>query len=147
MCKIKNLPFLLLFFFSVTAKAQTDLSAKTWFYIDTSLYTKTNLVELGTTIDKLKAKAMAEQKYFYVVRCLNYTMRIADLKTEDSLYFKNSSFIDEMLLQPQQPKQLQYALHLMQASRLKIGSLWVWLEPGARSSAIFRVPQLKITDS
>jgi len=120
MCKLKNLSFLLLLFFSVTAKAQNDFSAKTWFYIDTSLYSKTNLVELSTTVDKLKTKAIAAQKYFYVARCFNYNMRITDLKTEDSLYFKNSSFIDEMLLQPQQPKQLQFALHLMQASRLMI---------------------------
>jgi hypothetical protein len=118
MRKIFSLSLLLICFSSLSLRAQTAFATQTWFGIDSALYTKTNLIDLLATVQNLKTKAIAEKRNLLVARCLNYEMQIADKKTEDSLYFKNSAFIDEMLRQ-QQPKELQFALELMQAARLK----------------------------
>ncbi|MGC4101094.1 alpha-2-macroglobulin family protein [Ferruginibacter sp.] len=104
--------------FSLNIHAQTELNAKTWFEIDSSLARKSNLTTLRLRVTGLYLQALLNNQYLHAARCLNYRLRIDDLKNEDSLYFKNSAFIDSLLQQPQHP-QMQYALHLMQAARLK----------------------------
>src|SRR5260221_14483287 len=48
---------------------------------------------------------------------------------------------------PARQDRVRRKIDWQQASRLKIGTLWLRLEPGAGSSALCRVPQLKIADS
>ncbi|WP_448634580.1 hypothetical protein [Pedobacter panaciterrae] len=45
-------------------------------------------------------------------------MLIKDLKTEDSLYFRNSAFIDSLLINKKSSTLLKTAMHLMQARRV-----------------------------
>jgi len=100
--------------------AQADFSAKTWHFIDTSIAKRRNLVNLTVIINELQQKAMAAENYFYYGRCLDYKIQLADQRTEDSFYFKNSAIIDTLLLQKQLPSTAQYVLHLMAAKRLKL---------------------------
>ena len=118
MIKLKFTLALFFLLFSVTGSAQTDFSAKTWHFIDTSIAKKRNLADLNVLLNNLEKKAETEQDYFNYARCLNYKIQIKDLKTEDTLYFKNSAFLDTLLLQKQLPPQTQYALHIISAKRL-----------------------------
>lgn len=97
--------------------AQHDFSARTWMYIDTSITFKRNLRDVEDVVKQLEQKAWQEKKYFYAARCLQYQVMIKDQTTEDSLYLQNSARLDEQLA-TQLPPAYQYALHLLQASRL-----------------------------
>jgi len=118
MRKLKH--FIVVFLLSACSvlNAQTDFSASTWMLIDTSISRQSNLTDVAELVENLKAKALAEKKYFHAARCYNYLLQITDRKTEDTFYFKNSAFIDEMLLQKQQPAEMLLAMHVMQAYRL-----------------------------
>ncbi|NOT51529.1 MAG: TonB-dependent receptor plug domain-containing protein [Chitinophagaceae bacterium] len=114
----KRIYVLLLFFTAaLVATAQNDLSPRTWFYIDTTIASKRNLNDLDNIVSSLHNKAIQEKNYLAAARCIMYRINIADLRTEDSLYFKNSAIIDT-LLSNNQPPLYSYALHLLQAKRL-----------------------------
>lgn len=119
MGKPKYLVIIFLLGISFSLSAQNDFSAGTWHFIDSSIAKKAKLGDLLLTVNNLGKKAWQEQKYFYAARCLNYRMLITDLRTEDTLYFKNSSFIDSLLVQTGLPEDMQYSLHMMQARRVK----------------------------
>jgi|CXWL01.1.fsa_nt_gi uncharacterized protein YfaS (alpha-2-macroglobulin family) len=108
----------IIFFYPVLLFAQNDFSAKTWHFIDTSITKKAKLDDLLSIVNTIKIKADQEQKYFYSARCLNYRMLIADLRTEDTFYFKNSAFIDTLLQETGLNNTMRYSLHLMQAYRI-----------------------------
>ena len=118
MRKLKH--FIVVFLSSACSvlNAQTDFSDSTWLLIDTSISRQRNLTDIAELVESLKTKALAEKKYFHAARCYNYLLEITDRKTEDTFYFKNSAFIDEMLVQKQQPFEMLLALHMMQAYRL-----------------------------
>ncbi len=119
MGKPKYLVIIFLLSISFSGSAQNDFSAGTWYFIDSSIAKKAKLGNLLLTVNYLEKKAWQEQKYFYAARCLHYWMLITDMRTEDTLYFKNSAFIDTLLAQTGLPEVMQYSLHLMQALRVK----------------------------
>ncbi len=117
MCKSKGLLTGILLF-SLRCYSQGDFRSSTWHHIDTSVLKKKNLSEVYNLVQRLKQKALAESNYYQTAHCYYYEMLIADQRTEDSLYFRNSSFIDSILLQPGVKKDLLVTMHLMQAKRL-----------------------------
>ena len=106
--------FLFLFFSSYSQ----EFSINTWRYIDTSIERKKNLLEVSTLVQQLKQKAISEKEYFQMARCYYYQMLITDQRTEDSLYFRNSAFIDSILKIQGSHAELKLAMHLLQAKRL-----------------------------
>lgn len=51
-------------------------------------------------------------------RSLYYRMKITDLKTEDSLFFKNARYMDSVLNNSRSPLLLQLVMHLLKAQRI-----------------------------
>lgn len=55
-----------------------------------------------------------------LARAYYYEMLIKDVKTEDSLYFRNSAFMDSLLLSSRSSAVLKAVTHLMQAKRVSL---------------------------
>nr|WP_084407054.1 MG2 domain-containing protein [Pedobacter panaciterrae] len=111
---------ILLAFLNVsTALSQVlDLSDTEWAKIETSIREKKELVTALHALNEKKEESILNGNDIALARCWYYTMLIKDLKTEDSLYFRNSSFIDSLLINKKSSPLLKTALHLMQARRL-----------------------------
>ncbi|WP_288884176.1 MG2 domain-containing protein [Pedobacter panaciterrae] len=105
------------FFNASTAFAQTDLNDE-WTNIENSIRTRTQLEETLKTVNSKKEESIRINNDIALARCLYYAMLIKDLKTEDSLYFRNSSFIDSLLINKKSSTLLKTAMHLMQARRV-----------------------------
>jgi len=108
---------LILLFSSLGASAQV-IDIFSWKEIENSIRSKTHLEETLREVSREKEKFAQAGDDLSFSRCWYYTMLIRDLKTEDSLYFKNSSFIDSLLSDKKSSAQLKNVLHLMQARRL-----------------------------
>jgi hypothetical protein len=89
-----------------------------WRYIDTNIAKKNNLSDLNSLLQQLKQKTIADKNYFQTAHCYFYQLLISDQRTEDSFYFRNSAFIDSLLMVPSTPAELQMPLHLVMAKRI-----------------------------
>ncbi len=107
--------FLLL---QLVSRSQADFSPKTWQHIDTSITAGKNLRDIHDLVRDLQSKAVQQKKHFHTARTWYYQLRMTDRLTEDSFYFRNSFFIDSLLMTPGLPKELQLSLHLLMGKRL-----------------------------
>ena len=110
----------LFFFFTLfhlSGYSQVDSEAM-WRYIDTNIAKKKNLSDLNSLLQQLKQKTIADKNYFQAARCYFYQLVISDQRTEDSFYFRNSAFIDSLLMMPSTPPELQMPMHLVIAKRI-----------------------------
>ncbi|HEX2629540.1 MAG TPA: MG2 domain-containing protein, partial [Chitinophagaceae bacterium] len=114
MSKYLAIAFLLL---QLNAYSQQP-TANTWRYIDSSLIVQKNIGDIDSLVRQLGAKAMADKNYFTAARCYQYRITIADMRSEDSFYFRNSAVIDSVLQTSNADPSLQLAMHLLQAKRL-----------------------------
>ncbi|MEO8403783.1 MAG: MG2 domain-containing protein [Chitinophagaceae bacterium] len=112
------LAVLLCLFHCKSVFAQNDFSPKTWLSIDTSIEKRNNLRDISGKVDVLLAKAMNEKKYVQAIRCYNYKIWIADLRTEDSMYFKNSSVLDSLLSNSKNSALLEVCAQVILGKRL-----------------------------
>ncbi|HET6995922.1 MAG TPA: MG2 domain-containing protein, partial [Chitinophagaceae bacterium] len=94
-----------------------DFRASDWRRIDSNINEKSHIVDVAQQLQELRQQALAKKKYFQVARTYFYQLRIADQRTEDSFYFRNSVFIDSILGTRLNPE-LELAMHLLQAKRL-----------------------------
>jgi len=108
------------FLFTILRAYPQDFSATTWLHIDTSITKKKDLSAVYDFVIQLKQKALAEKKYFDAARCYYYQVVIADQRTEDSFYFRNSALIDSILSSSTGNSELQLAMHWLQAKRLSV---------------------------
>lgn len=111
------------FFNASTSVAQIFKLNDDWTNIETSIKTKTQLEETLKTINAKKEESVRNNNDIALARCWYYTMLIKDLKTEDSLYFRNSAFIDSLLINKKSSTLLKTAMHLMQARRVLLFEL------------------------
>ncbi len=118
MRKLAAILILVALLYCPSSYAQHDLSAKTWHFIDTSVARKRNLSDVLALLRELRQQALNERNYYQVARTYEYELMINDQRTEDSMYFKNSAFIDT--LERQRPHDdLHLWLELTMARRLK----------------------------
>ena len=96
--------------------SQQDQTAA-WQQIELSLHTKNGLDATGSRLEQLKQEAIKEQDAAGLTRAYCYLMLLKDQRTEDSLYFRNSAFIDSILLSPSDTA-LKGMMHYLQAQRL-----------------------------
>lgn len=89
-----------------------------WDYLETDIKQKRNLKITYNRLEDIKTGALRQKDHNTYARALFCQMLIRDLRTEDSLYFENSAFIDSILLDPRTPADLQLPMHVMQAHRL-----------------------------
>lgn len=106
------------FLFSIITGYSQDFNAATWNHIDTSIKKKDHLSDINDLIQQLRQKAWAEKKYFDLARCYYYEIQIADQRTEDSFYFRNSAVYDSLLMTQKDKPQLQFTIELLLAKRL-----------------------------
>lgn len=116
----KAILFSIILFIGLSAYTQNEFSSETWRFIDTSIQKKRNLGDVLKLVNDLRKKAYLEQDYFTAGRCYNYQLQIADLRTEDTLWFKNSAFIDSLLQNDRIPLELRLCMQVMQARRLNV---------------------------
>ena len=120
--KINALLFLLLIIWVRPAVSQTLKPVYRWDKIEQSIKEKDRLVDLRVELWEIKTVAEKDKNDVELARALYCDMLIKDLLTEDSLYFRNSAFIDSILLHPTSRPALKTIMHLMQARRLDLFS-------------------------
>src|SRR5690349_1721642 len=110
----KYILLIILLFFILAGYSQ-DFDTATWNHIDTSVEKKKNLSDINALVGQLKQKAWAEKKYFELARCYYYQVKIADQRTEDTFYFRNSAVYDSLLMTQNDKPELQFSIELLQA--------------------------------
>ena len=66
----------------------------------------------------LKLKAIQSNDNIMLARSLYDLMQIRDLRTEDTLYFRNSAFLDTILNDAGSPAALKSIMYVLHARRL-----------------------------
>jgi hypothetical protein len=108
----------ILIFLSFCSFAQPGNKPIDWLYIDSSITNSRNLLDIKELVQKTKYDLLQQKNYLQAARCFYYEIKIADKRTEDSLYFHNSAIYDSLLMTTTTPRELQLAIHLLQAKRL-----------------------------
>lgn len=111
MKKLAALLFFALYAFYATAQVN-------WAALSDSIARGRNLVQVYEQLEAIKKQAGAREHYALVGRCWNLQLKITDRKTEDTLFWANSFFIDSLLALPQIPPQLRSVLYVLNAKRL-----------------------------
>jgi len=86
--------------------------------IESSINRKGLLTELQAELEHRKQLAIKSQDDITLARSLNDLMKIRDLRTEDTLYFRNSAFMDTILNNPGTSAALKAIIHILHAQRL-----------------------------
>lgn len=89
-----------------------------WDNIENAIRDKKDLPAMSQRLEAMAGDARQEANYIRYAHALNDLIRIRDIRTEDSLYFRNSGCIDSLLNDKRTPPELATLLHFMQARRL-----------------------------
>ncbi|GAA4311402.1 alpha-2-macroglobulin family protein [Mucilaginibacter gynuensis] len=117
---LKNLlitPVLLILLLG-NAFSQIPTGANVWPDIESDIKWKNNLQDTRQKLLSMQQKAIKTNDDITHARCLYSLLKISDQITEDSLYFRNSAFIDTLLNSKSASLKLKTMLHLLQAQRL-----------------------------
>ncbi len=102
-------------FFSFTTLAQ---DSTVWSQIQIAIDSKSNLQNTKEKLELIKQKAIRENHAAHIARAYCYIMLIDELRSEDTLYFRNSAFIDSIIFSPSASPSLKQLMHYLQAQRL-----------------------------
>ncbi len=102
------------FFYTTILTAQKTV----WQDIERAISLKVNLAEISAQLEQTKKDAIGNKQYAIVAHSYYDLMQIADLKSEDTAYFKNSFYIDSILKNKQTPLLLQSVMLILKAKRL-----------------------------
>jgi alpha-2-macroglobulin len=102
---------------SLTLCAQNDTN---WQDIEKALVNKKNLLAVRDQVLQVQQRALQQNDQAAVARTYYYLLSIADLTTEDTLYFKNGVLLDSVLNNRQSPPLLRAIAHVLQAKRLDL---------------------------
>ncbi|MES2455277.1 MAG: MG2 domain-containing protein [Bacteroidota bacterium] len=119
--KINALLFLLIIWIR-PAVSQTLKPVYRWDKIEQSIKDKSRLTDVKAELGEIKTLAERNKNDVDLARAWYCEMLVKDLLTEDSLYFRNSAFIDSILLTATSRPALKTMMHLMQARRLDLFS-------------------------
>lgn len=89
-----------------------------WQEIESAIKSGQLLRETSKKVNQEKLVAIENGDEISEARCYYYDLLIKDKLREDSLYFRNSAFIDSMIVNPDTKPALKSLLHLMQARRI-----------------------------
>lgn len=110
---------ILTFLLPVFAFAQTNNDPAFWDSLEMGIKAKRHLVNTYKRLEDIKAEALQQKDYNIYARARFCQLLITDLKSEDSLYLQNATFIDSTLLDPRTPAALRLPMHLILAQRLR----------------------------
>jgi alpha-2-macroglobulin len=116
--KLMKMKFTLLLLFGLSIHMFTTAQTVNWGDVEIAINKSKNLADVNNRLEQIKSSAISGGNYVVVARCYNYQLQIADKKSEDSVYFKNSFFIDSILQNNNSPLLLQSIMHIMQAKRI-----------------------------
>lgn len=111
-----KIPLLLLYIFSYIPCLFAQ--KPDWQEIQNAINGKINLAELHQQLEQIKKDAFKNNQYAIVARSFYHQMQIADLKSEDTSYFRNSFYIDSILKDKKTPLLLQSAMLILKAKRV-----------------------------
>lgn len=97
--------------------AQSHIEPSVWKNIESSIHQQKELEVNLSRLATIKEEAQKNNNAIELARSLCYIMLIRDVKTEDSLYFHNSLFIDS-ILKKSSNVELKLLMHYLQAQRL-----------------------------
>jgi alpha-2-macroglobulin len=103
---------------SLQAFSQDDLSGPAWRKTESGIYNKDHLGDISDQLNRIQQQARAAHDIPTLTRCLRDQMLIADQRSEDTLFFKNSLFIDSILNDSQSSPLLRSILFLLKADRI-----------------------------
>ena len=115
------LVFLLIPFYTLTAKGQNKadtLSSLKIEKLEKSISKKEDLQQVKQDLEVVKQQAADLKDDVMFCRSLRDLITIKDLRTEDSLYFRNSAFIDTMINDPNTSAGVKSILYVLQAQRI-----------------------------
>jgi TonB-dependent SusC/RagA subfamily outer membrane receptor len=115
--RIQTIAFVILLLQTLSGYSQQNPITDTWRNIERSLRSKNNLEATRNRLLQLKREAIENKDQASLARAYCYLMLLQDQKTEDTLYFRNSAFIDSILLSPAD-NELKCIFHYLQAQRL-----------------------------
>jgi len=115
----KGIILFLFFSVNIAGQAQNTTDEAIWDNIVLSMDKKINLLTTLTRVQTIKENAKAFKNYSEFARASYYEAIIKDYRSEDTAFFKNSSFIDSILLDPASPVELRAWMHFLQAKRLE----------------------------
>jgi hypothetical protein len=107
----------LLILFSADCFSQENTDPSVWKNIEVSIHQQKQLEASLNRLAVIKREAQKNDNAIELARSLCYMMLIKDNRTEDSLYFHNSLFIDS-ILQTSSNQELKLLMHYLQAQRL-----------------------------
>ena len=115
-----KLPFLtlLLSLLFVNTYSQTATYNNSFSAIEAAIIKNENLSQSRDTLELLLTQTRLAKNDIAIARCYASLLVIDDKKTEDSLYFKNSAFIDSIITASGTTPLLKGVMHLMQAKRI-----------------------------
>jgi hypothetical protein len=103
---------------SFTSLAQ-NIGQKEWYHADTSIEGRSNLQDLRKQIEGWKMYYSSAKNDAMLARCYYYLQQIDDLTTEDSLFFKNSLYIDSIIGSDESSAMLKSIMYVLKAKRLR----------------------------
>jgi len=109
---------LLLFIYAAVSFREAAAQELNWANVENDIAKKINLTQLRQRLEQAKTNAMQRQDYAVAARCYFNQMQIADLKTEDTLYFKNSYFIDSFLKLKGLSLEMESVMLILKAKRI-----------------------------
>jgi TonB-dependent SusC/RagA subfamily outer membrane receptor len=110
---------LLILFWCADSSAQYNRDIY-WEGFENSIDKKKNLRQAQQSLDSLIRLYSAAAEHGVVARCLSLRLRITDLTTEDTLFFKNSQYLDSILQSPASSPSLKMAMHVAKAQRIRL---------------------------
>src|SRR5581483_1207439 len=102
---------------SIALFSQTAVSAAEWHLLEQAIHKKEALDSTRHRLENIKEQAIQRNDAVDLARACCYLMLVSDIKTEDTLYFQNSRFIDSMLVH-NGDSLLKGLMHYLQAQRL-----------------------------
>lgn len=115
-------PFLIILLLAYTAMAiaQDYRDPAIWSNIEIAIKNKKNLTVTRNRITQLLPEILQQKDYAALARFYHYRILVDDMRTEDTLYFRNSAFIDSLLYDAGTAEELKTLLHIMQAKRIAV---------------------------
>ncbi|MHB8208665.1 hypothetical protein [Mucilaginibacter sp.] len=120
-CVLPYLAGLLFLFYTSNAKCQyhaDTLSSHQIEKLEESINKKENLQQVKQDLEVLKRQAGEAKDDIIFCRSIKDLIAISDLRTEDTLYFRNSAILDTLIDAPNTPAGTRSILYVLQAQRL-----------------------------
>jgi hypothetical protein len=113
---------LLIFLFGISFQNQTngqgDPDAIDWRTLESLISHKLELDRAEISLDSIAESARKDDRIADLMRSQHLLLSIKDERTEDTLFFQNSHFIDSLLSVAQESPVMEFCLHLMKAERI-----------------------------